>query len=141
MPDRFDELVVSRTIRAPRAAVWAAFTTEAGLATWWWSGWPDTTYDVDLRLGGRYRIEAPSVGIAVSGSYLVIEAPRRLQMSWCWEDDGEPGPSERVEIVFEEIGASTALRVRHEGPWTSPGPSANYELGWNDVLDVLESTT
>ena len=60
-----DALRLDRTIEAAPETVWAAWTTPSGLAAWWWDHWPSTTYAVDARVGGRYRIEAPEAGVGV----------------------------------------------------------------------------
>lgn len=138
--DRDDQLAVRQVVHAPVEAVWKAWTTAAGLATWWWSGWDDTTYDVDFRVGGAYRIAVPSAGIAVSGEYLDVREPEHIAMSWIWEDDDGTGPVERVEVDVSRDGVTTVVDVRHTGPWTTPEPAANYEQGWRHVLGVLAAT-
>jgi uncharacterized protein YndB with AHSA1/START domain len=139
--DRFDELVVERVIDAPVERVWGAWTTEAGLATWWWTGWDDTTYEIDLRVGGRYRITADSVGIEVSGEFVEVAPPHRLVITWVWEDADGRGPVERVAVDLIDAGSRTVVRIHHSGPWTTADPASDYEQGWNHVLDSLSNTS
>lgn len=124
------------------AAVWLAWTTEPGLARWWWHTWPDTRYRVDAVVGGGYRIEAADHGIGVRGSYSVVEPPQRLCFSWIWYDiaDGvvSEEPPDEVEVTFVPEGGGTRVVVRHMGPWTSPDAAENYRQGWAFVLDALE---
>lgn len=137
MNDPIDQLRVDRSIAAPPSRVWDAWTTEAGLARWWWSGWDDTTYAVDARVGGSYRITAPAAGIAVSGRYVALEPPHRIEMTWVWSDDDGDGPVERVVVDLVADGDGTRVTVLHTGPWSTPEPAANYTEGWDHVLDRL----
>ncbi len=132
-----DRLELDQRVEAPVAEVWDAWTTEAGLARWWWSGWDDTVYAVDARVGGAYRIEAPGAGIAVSGTYLGLDAPNRLEMTWIWSDGDGEGPEERVVVELRSDGDATIVRVVHTGPWTTPQPAAGYLEGWQHVLGQL----
>lgn len=138
--DHHGQLVVRQVVHAPPAIVWRAWTTAEGLATWWWASSGDTTYEVDARVGGAYRISLASAGIAVSGEYLVLDAPHRLEMSWVWEDGDGAGPVERVEVSFDGDESATSVSVRHTGPWSSPEPAANYRQGWQHVLGALATS-
>lgn len=140
MSDGLDRLCVDRLVGAAPAAVWDAWTTEAGLARWWWAGWDDTTYSVDARVGGGYRITAPAAGIEVRGDYLALEPPHRIEMTWIWSDEDGDGPVERVVVELVGEGDATRVRVLHTGPWTTPEPAANYAQGWDHVLDRLAAT-
>jgi uncharacterized protein YndB with AHSA1/START domain len=137
-----DTLRLTRVVAATLARVWEAWTTEEGLASWWWSHLPDTTYSVDLRPGGSYRIEAPGPGFAVTGEYLRIEEPHQLEMTWVWLDHGQRGDLEQVAVTFipEDDPSFTRIDIVHTGPWTTPEPAENYLLGWNFTLDQLETT-
>lgn len=133
-----DVLTMTRTFAADRPRVWRAWTTGEGLATWWWAHLPDTTYAVDCRVGGSYRIEAGAAGFGVAGEFLEVEPPRRLAMTWTWLDDGVPGDVERVELTFTEVPGGTRLDLVHTGPWTTPQPAEGYRTGWTRTLDSLE---
>lgn len=141
-PDRgapvHDRLHVERVIAAPIEDVWEAWTTAEGLRRWWWAGRQDTTYEVDLSVGGTYSIAAPSAGIAVSGSYLAIDPPNTFEATWVWTDDDGDGPAERIAVSLEPTDGGTVVRVVHTGPWTTEQPADQYRLGWNHVLDELD---
>ena len=131
------ELSMTRTFAAPPQRLWEAWTTPSGLATWWWARWPNTTYDVDLRVGGRYRIADPDAGIAVHGEYLEIEPTDRLTFSWVWVDDDGDGPLEQVAVTFTAAGSGTRVDLVHTGPWTSIEPVESYRQGWDAVFSSL----
>lgn len=133
---------MSRVIPTARETVWQAWTTEPGLATWWWHTWPDTRYRVNAVVGGDYRIEAAEHGIGVRGTYRVVEPPQRLAFSWIWYDLTDSGPSEQpadeVEVTLSPHQDGTLVQVVHSGPWTSQGTAQDYRQGWIFVLDALE---
>ncbi len=135
-------LTMSRSVPAAAEAVWQAWTTEPGLATWWWNTWPDTRYRVDPVVGGEYRIEAADHGIGVRGVYRTMERPNRLAFSWIWYDlvDGVAAeePEDEVVVTMTPQPGGTLVEVLHDGPWTSADAAENYRQGWTFVLDSLE---
>jgi uncharacterized protein YndB with AHSA1/START domain len=132
------ELTMQRTFAADRETVWWLWTTPEGLARWWWAHLPGTTYAVDLRVGGDYRIEATAAGFGVTGELLEVDPPRRLAMTWRWLDDGVPGEVEQVEVDLVEVPGGTRVDLRHTGPWTTPQPAEDYRVGWTQTLDALD---
>ncbi|MFE7506439.1 SRPBCC domain-containing protein [Promicromonospora sp. NPDC057488] len=137
MTVRTDRLELSRTFPFGQELLWSAWTTEEGLAKWWWNTWPDTRYFVDGHIGGRYRIEATDKGIAVHGEYLRWDPCELLEFSWIWADNGHEEPEERVRVTFAPDEDGTRVTVLHTGPWTTPEPAENYRQGWSFVLDAL----
>ena len=139
-----ETLTMSRVVAATPEEVWAAWTTEAGLATWWWHTWPDTCYRVDARVGGEYRIEAADHGMGVHGVFRTVEAPRRLVFSWIWYDlaDGVAHEqlADEVQVVFTPRSGGTLLELVHTGPWSDVQAADGYRQGWTFVLDALEGT-
>lgn len=73
-----DTLYLERVVTAPRAQVWETWTTDQGLASWWWSHFQDTTYAVDLRPGGSYRIET---------AWTTTEPSENYAMGWNFTPD------------------------------------------------------
>lgn len=80
-----DEVVFVQTFDAPRDLVWKAWTDPDMLRAWWGPHGCDTPEcDIDLRIGGGYRIvsRAPDGTLyPVKGVYLEIEETRRLVMT------------------------------------------------------------
>jgi uncharacterized protein YndB with AHSA1/START domain len=127
------ELTVNRTLAAPADRVWRALTDPAALAAWFWPQRFAPTADVDLRVGGRYRIDGPAVGMAVSGEYVTVEPPHKLVFTWIW--DGEPGET-LVTIELTPSDTGTELTVRHER-FADDANRDNHAQGWLDCLDRL----
>jgi uncharacterized protein YndB with AHSA1/START domain len=51
------EIVITRVIRAPRELVWRAITDPEQVAEWWGpDGFTNTVLEMDVRVGGVWRI-------------------------------------------------------------------------------------
>lgn len=131
-------LTIERVVLASPERVWTAWTTADGLARWWWTFLEGTTFAVDARVGGTYRIDSPNAGIGVHGTYLSIEAPSQFTATWVWVDDGIDGALEHISVSFDEDPGGTKLTIVHEGPWTTCEPMDAYEQGWLDTLSRLD---
>lgn len=127
------ELTISRTLAAPAERVWRALTDPAALAAWFWPQRFAPTATVDLRVGGRFRIDGPAVGMAASGEYVTVEPPRTLVFTWLW--DGDPDET-LVTIELTPVADGTHLALRHER-FADAGSRDNHAQGWNDCLDRL----
>lgn len=139
-----EPLVITRLVPATPEQLWLSWTTEPGLATWWWHTWPDTRYRVHARVGGEYRIEAADHGFGVRGTFQAVEAPSRLVFSWVWYElaDGVASeePDDQVQVVFTPHPNGTLQQLTHTGPWTDDEAAENYRQGWTFVLDALAGT-
>jgi uncharacterized protein YndB with AHSA1/START domain len=129
-------ITLSRRIAAPPARVFAAWTDVDQLAAWWWPQLAGTTYDVDARPGGHYRIASPALGVTVTGVYTEVDPPQRLVFTWVWEDAGGAEPVEdTVVVTFEPDDGGTHVTVAHTS--SAHDADGGAEQGWNDVLDRL----
>jgi len=124
---------IERIIPAPRERVWAALTSEQ-LADWFWPARFGTTVELDLRMGGAYRIDGPGAGMAVSGVFVAVEAPERLVQTWRW--DGEDTETLVTFTLAETADGATALTIVHENFADEQG-CTDHGQGWNDCLDRL----
>ena len=131
-------LQVERRVDAPLDAVWRAVATEAGLRSWWWRHWADTTIDADLRPGGSLRIAAPGAGILLTGDVLVVDPhAHHLAATWVWSDADGTSADEAFDVALRADGDGTVVTVRHAGPWADDAPAASYREGWTFVLGEL----
>ncbi len=140
-------LRVERTLPASPQRVWHALTDAAALAAWFWPQHFGTTARVDARPGGELRIAAAN-GLAVSGRFREVEAPRRLVFTWRWDGDAALAGSDEdqaededdeetlVTIELSEADGGTALMLTHEG-FATDSTRDDHHTGWSDCLDRL----
>lgn len=130
-------ITIVRTVAATPERVFAAWAEVDQLATWWWPQLAGTTYELDVRVGGSYRIHSPVARIAATGTYTEVDPPRRLAFTWHWEDDSDdPDVEDEVLVTFDPAeGGRTRVVVAHTS--TTHVPDGGAEQGWNDVMDRL----
>jgi uncharacterized protein YndB with AHSA1/START domain len=129
-------LVARRTVRAPAARLFEAWTQPEHLRAWWGPR-PVTcsAAEVDLRVGGRYRLEnaLPDGNIVIiEGEFLLVEPPRRLVYTWRAGDD----PESRVTVRFEPRAEATEVIVIHERI-ADERIRQSHVGGWEGCLDGL----
>lgn len=135
---RMVTLVVRRTIPATPERLFAAWTEPEQLRKWWGpEGVTCVDPEVDLRVGGRYRIgnQFPDGNVIwITGEFEVVERPHRLTYTWRLEGISED--SERVTVRFEGRGTETEVIVTHE---RIPNEMFRdqHQRGWNGCLDGL----
>jgi len=106
------ELVVTRTFNAPARIVFEAWTKPELFKQWWVPksmGMSLLSCEMDVRVGGKYRLEFEPDAMAFFGTYLEVTPHSRLV--WTNEEGGEGGPV--TTVTFEEKGGKTLL-VMHE---------------------------
>jgi uncharacterized protein YndB with AHSA1/START domain len=131
-------LVVRKTIRAPAERLYTAWTDPEQLKLWWGPrGVQCTDAEVDLRIGGRYRIanQFPDGKILwITGEFERIEPPRKLVYTWRLE--AQTDTFERVTVQFEPRGDVTEVIVTHE---LIPNETLRdmHQQGWIGCLEGL----
>jgi uncharacterized protein YndB with AHSA1/START domain len=130
---------LARLIPAPQAVVFRAWTDPAELRRWWGPpGFSCPSAEIDLRVGGRYRIAMqPPDGevIYLSGTFKLIEPPRRLVYSWRWEAAAEPVET-LVTVEFHARGQATEI-VLHHRLFADAAVRDRHDGGWKGCLDRL----
>jgi uncharacterized protein YndB with AHSA1/START domain len=139
-------LVARRVVPAPPADVFAAWTEPKHLLRWWGPvGVTLTSADIDLRVGGRYRLVNrydDGTVLPITGVFEVIDWPRQLTFTWAHEPVDEATEHTRVTVSFEAREGGTEVVVMHEG-FLSHDTRDAHEVGWRQCLDGLaaESTS
>jgi uncharacterized protein YndB with AHSA1/START domain len=138
-------LRVERSFDASPEEVFDAWTNPEVLRRWWVAdpSWTTPLAEVDLRVGGRYRLsmEDPGTGArhTVGGEYSEVSRPERLSYSWCWEEDGRPGDHvSTVTVEFRRERERTTVVLEHTG-LASADSRDQHAHGWAGCLESLQS--
>ena len=105
------ELVTTRTFNGPARIVFEAWTKPELFKRWWAPksmGMSLRSCEMDVRVGGKYRLEFENEAMAFFGTYLEVVPHSRLV--WTNEESNEGAVT---TVTFEEKGGKTLL-VMHE---------------------------
>ena len=130
-------LEIRRLIPAARERVFDAWTQAKELDRWSAPSPMTARAEVDLRVGGRYRIvmrDPDGVERSVGGVYRVVERPSKVVYTWKWEET--PRAESIVTVEFHDRGKETEVVLRHEG-LPDADSRARHEHGWKGCLDNL----
>ena len=106
------------------------------LRTWWWPEHPDTTFEIDPRVGGTFRFRSESYGFGAHGSYLAIDRPDFLAMTWEWESGPASSTPDVVTVELTDLGDRTLVELTHHMAEPTDD-TTNAERGWSEVLHNL----
>ncbi len=133
------DLVVRRTIRATPQRLFEAWTRPEQLVRWWGPAPVECAgAEVDLRVGGRYRIgnRLPDGQVLwISGEFEEVTPPKRLV--YTWQLGPRAGDPERVTVRFEAREGATEVIIVHQRILDEAARS-DHERGWYGCLDGLE---
>jgi uncharacterized protein YndB with AHSA1/START domain len=134
-------LELTTVLPAPRSAVFKALTEPDELAKWWGpKGFTAPSVEVDLRIGGSYRIAMqPPEGdlFYLSGEFREVDPPSRLAYTFRWEDP-DPDDQETVATLFlRDLDGSTEV-VLAQGPFATEARHTLHRDGWTDCFDRLQ---
>ncbi|GAA1998612.1 SRPBCC domain-containing protein [Brevibacterium samyangense] len=142
-----EPFTLTRTFDAPVALVWRAWT-DPRLARRWWHPYDFTIEHgvprIDPVVGGGFSytlVDPEKARIALSGTYLEVEAERRLVFTW--------GPAElpaeaqaRITVDLEDTGVGLTLMT-----FTATGLPAEdgvdeedsvVRTGWTECFELLD---
>src|SRR5262245_5510712 len=113
-------LRIERLIDASPEAVFRVWTTRDALEEWYrdGDGYVATVRELDVAVGGRYRIEFGPVGedpYVESGEYLEVDPPHRLVMTETLAHGGQSvWANTRVTVEFHDQDGKTRFVLTHE---------------------------
>ena len=106
------EIIITRTINAPRHRVWQMLTQPEHIQHWWGpNGFTNTIFDMDVRVGGmwRYVMHGPAGSDASPGTdypnwirYSTLTAP--AFMAYEHGGDDESKPEFNASMALEDLG-------------------------------------
>jgi uncharacterized protein YndB with AHSA1/START domain len=133
-------LRLERVVPASPSRVFTAFAEPHELAKWWGpKGFTSREIDLDLLVGGRYRIAMqPPEGelFHLTGELVEVDPPHRLSYTFRWE---EPTPDDRetvVTLALREMNGSTEVTVE-QGVFATEERLALHTQGWTEGLERL----
>jgi len=142
-----DAIVSEIQIAAPPERVFKALTAADELKRWFGSPeCPLKTWEMDARLGGKYRYATEKGTLVVNGitefechgEIVEYDPPRLLSYTWFgnWHDDVKVPTTVRWELTATRGG--THVKVTHSGLASLPIARADYSGGWTGVVEMLK---
>lgn len=141
------ELLVTRTFDAPRHMVFRAWSQPELFQRWWMpksvTGVALVACDMDVRTGGKYRLEFGAGGsetMAFYGKYLEVVPNERIVWT---NDEGEEGAI--TTVTFEDQGGKTLLNFHEIYPSKEAleeamqGSAAGLPEQLDQLADLLSS--
>lgn len=121
------EVVMTERIRATPEQVWDYLVEPEKLVRWM-----GIEARIDARPGGEFWLDVTGGDIA-AGSYVVVDRPHRIVVTWGWEGSAEVPPgSSTVSFTLTAEGGETVVELVHTG---LPGDQdARHAEGWTFYL-------
>ena len=139
------ELVLERTLDAPRELVFKAFTEPERMKRWFGPhGWGLNVFEADVRPGGVWRASGytPTGRFSKSGVFVEGKRPQRLVFTWAHhesEDWATPrGHETTVRVELRAIGGKTELTLT-QGPFIDTPRFNAHDSGWKGSFDKLST--
>ncbi len=128
---------LQRVLRAPAERVYRAFTDKHALEYWLPPyGFTGTVHEMDMRVGGGYRMSFTNFGSGSSHSFTVkfveLVPNERIRHTDRFDDGNLPGEM-TVTIDFRPVSCGTELHIIQEGI-PAVIPEEMCYLGWQESL-------
>ena len=135
-------LVLSRIYDVPPERVYDAWTDPKAAAKFLGPGNVKAIdIEMDVRVGGSYSlvmVRENGERLPVRGVYRDVQRPRRLSMTWRWEEDNPADEHDTLlTLDFIDRGGKTELVLTHE-QLASVESRNGHKEGWTAILDQLQ---
>lgn len=134
-----NDLVITRTLPAPRWRVWKAWTDPVEAKAWGPKGFTTTVREMSFEAGGPWR----TVMIAPDGREFrqhgvtkAVVPEELLSFTFIWDDT--PDIEMLVTVRFEDAGEQTVMHFVQTGI-VSPESRDGHRGGWTEAFEQLES--
>ncbi len=138
--DERPSLTITRTYGAGPEKVWRAWTDADAVRIWWGPGnEPVSLAELDVRVGGRYRIVfggPEGKSYECHGVYKEVVPLRRLVFTWI-RPDLPPQPESLVTITLRAARGGTELVFRHE-QFADQAVRDDHNQGWSGAFAKLD---
>jgi uncharacterized protein YndB with AHSA1/START domain len=133
-------LTIVRQYQSTPDKVWNSWTTSAALKQWMAPSrdFTTTVVELDVRVGGRYRINMKGPDGAehdISGVYRRITPQRKLEFTWSWKST--PERESLVVIELRPTAQGTELTLTHS-QFVDQEACDRHNEGWHGCLGQLE---
>ena len=133
-------LRIERSYAASAEEVFDAWTSPEVMRRWLhpFVEWDTPEAESDLRVGGGVRVvmrRPDGTEVESRGEYVSIERPRRLVMTWTFDD--EPSNEQLIELSFSESEGTTTVVMVNSGISTD-GRRDRQDEGWRGCLERLD---
>jgi uncharacterized protein YndB with AHSA1/START domain len=140
MPEKTGTVRLHRVLRAPAERVYKAFTDKSALERWLPPfGFTGTIHEIDVRVGGGYRMSFTNFGTGSSHSFSVkyteLTPGERIRHTDRFDDENLPGEM-LVSIDLVSVVCGTEIKIHQEGI-PSVIPEEMCYLGWQESLEML----
>jgi len=142
------DLVISRVLRAPRSALWRAWSDPALLKEWWCpKPWTTQVRDFDLRPGGNFHtfMQGPDGGTSDNpGCFLEVVPQSRLVFTSMLTGGWRPhkpwlGFTAIITMEDDPGGSRYVARVMHPDDATrDQHEKMGFFEGWNTAITQLD---
>ncbi len=132
------DLSIQKSVAAPPAAVFDAWTDAQQMKSWW--GLKEAfcpRVEIDLRVGGAYCIEnelPDGRTVLITGIYQIITRPKRLVYTWSVNG----GADELVDVTIEPDGTGSKVTIVHTMLPDSETHKGHMR-GWRNSLAQLKT--
>ena len=136
-------LVLHRKFPVAPEKVWRAWTDPQALKQWFGPAGqhqPVSVADVDVRVGGRFRLVfgGPDGNEhEAAGVYKEVRPNRKLVFTWSWPRT-TPDRVSQVTILLRAEGGGTDMEFRHE-QFFDEAARDGHRRGWTETFGKLEA--
>ena len=140
MSEKTGTVRLHRVLRAPAERVYKAFTDKSALERWLPPfGFTGTIHEIDVRVGGGYRMSFTNFATGSSHSfsvkYIELTPSDRIRHTDRFDDENLPGEM-LVSIDLVSVVCGTEIKILQEGI-PSVIPEEMCYLGWQESLEML----
>lgn len=140
-------LVITRVIKAPRAAVWRAWRDPSSFAQWWVPAPAQCkVVAMDLSPGGAFVTQISENGgdfiPHLNGCFLAVDAGERLVFTTClvngWRPAEEPFITAIIRFLDHPLGTEYVAHVMHKNNTDrNTHAEMGFYDGWGTVIEQL----
>ena len=141
------DLVITRVIKAPRAAVWRAWSDPNSFAQWWVPAPAQCkVVAMDLSPGGAFVTQISENGgdfmPHLNGCFLAVDAAERLVFTTClvsgWRPAEEPFITAIIRFLDHPLGTEYVAHVMHKNNTDRNNhEEMGFYDGWGTVIEQL----